>query len=60
METKAIVKMLLAVLLPVAYSLILANNPDFPLAETKFVEVILYLVGGIIGGWQAKQAFGKK
>ncbi|HEY4756403.1 MAG TPA: hypothetical protein VIH28_10135 [Ignavibacteriaceae bacterium] len=51
MDFKAILKTVLSVLLPVAYSMIFANNPDFPLAEFEFVELALYLIGGILGGW---------
>ena len=48
MSVKEIVVLVLSTLLPVVYSLIQANNPDFPLTQSQFVELILYILGGII------------
>ena len=52
MNWKEYVRLVLGALLPVAYTLLKQKNPDFPLAQDKFVELILYLIGGAVGGWQ--------
>jgi len=51
MSFKDILKAVLGVLLPIAFGLIIARNPDFPLNEDQFVSTILYIIGGAFGGW---------
>jgi len=43
---------ILAAVAAIAWELIVANNPDFPLAQTDFVNFVTYLFAGI-AGWQA-------
>ena len=44
MDWREYVKMVLAALLPIAYYLIKSKNPDFPLMEEKFVELIIWII----------------
>lgn len=60
MDWKSIVKMTLAIALPVIYSIIKAKNPDLPITESDFIELIVWIVGSAIGGYQAKAFMVKK
>lgn len=52
MDWKAILKSFLSLGLTIAYGLIISRNPDFPLAEGDFTNLLIYIIGGAIGGWQ--------
>lgn len=52
MEWKSFLKALLAVVLPLLYSLLLKWAPDLPIPEAQFIELIIWAVGLLIGGWQ--------
>ena len=53
MDWKSILYMFLGAMLPVIYAAFIKNNPSFPLTQVDFVETILWIIGSIIGGWQA-------
>jgi hypothetical protein len=53
MDWKSILYMFLGAMLPVVYAAFIKNNPSFPLTQVDFVETILWIIGSIIGGWQA-------
>jgi len=55
-DWKQILKGIIGVIVPVIYSLIVASFPDFPLADEQFLELILWAVGLLIGGWQLNNA----
>jgi uncharacterized membrane protein YqjE len=53
---KPIIKALLAVLVPVLYGVIASAYKDFPLDAAKLTDVILWVVGLLLGGWQLSKA----
>jgi len=52
MNWKDYLRMTLAALLPLAYSLFIKNNPGFPLTEEQWLETIIWIIGAFIGGWE--------
>ena len=52
MSIKDYVILVLSALLPVAYSLIIARNPELPITENQFIELILYIVGSALASWK--------
>lgn len=55
MDYKQIIFIVLSALLPAAYSALIVAFPDFPLQLEGFTELILWVVGILVGGWN----FGK-
>ena len=53
MDWKSILYMFLGAMLPVVYAAFIKNNPSFPLTQVDFVETLLWIIGSIVGGWQA-------
>ncbi len=53
MNWKDYLRMTLAALLPLTYSLFIKNNPDFPLTEEQWLETIIWIIGAFIGGWES-------
>lgn len=56
MNLKNILFMILGVLLPLAFTAIVNVYPDFPFAQSDFVEGVLWIIGLLIGGWNAAVA----
>jgi len=52
MDWKPLLKSILAIVLAAVYSALKAKYPDFPLVQSDFIEVVLWAIGGIVGGWQ--------
>lgn len=50
----------LGFLLPLLYTELIKSHPDFPLTSTGFTEVIVWILGLIIGGWNIASAAFKK
>lgn len=57
MAWKPILKALLAAILPVVYTLLKNTFPNFPLAQSDFVALVLWLFAFVVGGWQANNFF---
>ena len=53
MDWKTMLYMFLGALLPMIYVAFIKNNPTFPLTELNFVETIMWIIGSLIGGWNA-------
>jgi len=51
-----IIYAMLGAVLPLIYSALIGEIPSFPLAEAGFVDLILWLVGYVIGGWNVAKA----
>ena len=47
-----LLKAMLSVLLPFLYNAIIGLNNTFPLAETDFINVLLWILGLLVGGVQ--------
>jgi len=54
LDWKSLFKAVLAVIIPAVYSFIISKMPDFPLTGDVFVQLILWIFGLFVGGWQAK------
>jgi xanthosine utilization system XapX-like protein len=54
---KEILKALIAALVPILYALLKNVLPEFPLTASQLLELILFLVGFAIGGWQVSKSF---
>ena len=57
MDFKAILKAMIALLVPFLFQLIIVKWPDFPLTAENVTALILWLVGFAIGGWQVSKSF---
>lgn len=57
MTWKNLLYSMLAVLLPLLYSLLLGKYPDFPLNQGETVALLLWLIGLLVGGWNLKAFF---
>ena len=53
MDWKSILYMFFGAMLPVIYAAFIKQNPSFPLTQVDFVETILWILGAIVGGWNA-------
>jgi len=53
---KGMVRAVVSAAVPFVYSLLMAKFPDFPLAEAGFLELILWVVGMMVGGWQVSKS----
>lgn len=53
---KNILYALLSVLVPLLYNTITNWQPDFPVTNQAFFELILWAIGLVIGGWQVSKA----
>ncbi|MDH3267338.1 MAG: hypothetical protein OEM46_00645 [Ignavibacteria bacterium] len=53
MDWKAFFKSLLGFAIPFIYSWFTSHNPGFPLVETDFVALVIWIVGSAFGGWEA-------
>lgn len=53
MPWKNILLAILGVLIPFIYQSLTGDFPDFPLTVDSFGQLITWLVGLLIGGWQA-------
>lgn len=54
MNLKNLLRLILLALLPVLYGLLTGRYPDFPLHSPQlFVDLVLWIIGLVIGGWQA-------
>jgi len=53
MDWKSILYMFLGAMLPVVYASFIKHNPSFPLTQPDFVETILWILGSLVGGWNA-------
>lgn len=51
MSWKNLLRVILLALLPVVYGLIKSLYADFPLNQQQFVDLVLWVVGQLIGGW---------
>lgn len=51
---KNVIAAMLGVVIPIAWSAITNSQPDFPLTIDSFTELVLWAVGLVIGGWNAK------
>ncbi len=49
---KDFIRMLLVVLLPVFFVVVKKTFPDFPLSQDTFVNLIIWAIGLLVGGWQ--------
>ena len=56
MTWKDYLYMILSIALPVIYTAIKAQNPDIPILENNFIELILWIVGSAINGWEMQKA----
>ena len=54
---KAVVKSLLAALVPIIYVMVKERNPDFPLDVDQVVSTILWAFTALTVGWQSKKFF---
>jgi len=55
-DWKPLLKAILAILIPVVYNAILGWNATFPLPQSDFVNLMLWVIGLPIGGWQIAKA----
>lgn len=56
-RVKALILALIGAAVPILYTNWLAPAlPDFPLDSAKVLELVLYAVGFLVGGWNLKQA----
>jgi hypothetical protein len=53
---KNILLLLLGYLLPLLYAFIISNLPDFPLSEELFIQLLVYFIGFLTGGWHVRMA----
>lgn len=51
---------MLGILVPLLYSLIVSKFPDIPITQDNFMALIVYFVGLLIGGWNAKAFFSRQ
>lgn len=54
MNLKQLLRLVLGVLLPVAYVALKKLYPDFPLMQDSFMALIFWVLGLLIGGWNLK------
>jgi len=57
---KELLKGIIGLVIAFLYSLLIKQYPDFPLGVGQIIALILWIVGLLIGGWQAKLYFIKK
>jgi len=57
MSVKDYIIMVLSALLPLVYSLIKAQNPDIPIMENEFIELILWIVGSALNGMKINKVY---
>jgi hypothetical protein len=48
---KDVLRLILATLLPVAFIALKTLYPDFPLSQDTFVNLVIWVVGLLLGGW---------
>jgi len=56
-DFKSMLKAVIAVLVPFFFTMLIAKYPDFPLTADQLVSLVLWLVGLVIGGWQAAKVY---
>lgn len=53
MYWKNVLLAILMAILPMVYTAITGGHPDFPLDQQSFIALVVWLVGLLVGGWNA-------
>ena len=56
LDWKSLFYAFLGFLAPLIYEEILKGDPSFPLPSTMFTDLIIHLIGYLIGGWNLAKA----
>ena len=54
MNWKNVILAVLGSVIPFLYSALVGKFPDFPLDQSNFLAIIIWVVGLAIGGWNLK------